>query len=66
MIKLFSSLLLLLSASVSAQRNVEFVIPFSPGGITDRMAQALIVPMREELAYYNFNPVLTPGLWMCC
>ena len=46
-----------------AQRNIEFVIPFAQGGTADRLAILLIGPMKEELAVYGMNPVLSykPG-----
>ena len=46
-----------------AQRNIEFVIPFAQGGTADRLALLLISPMKEELAAYGMNPVLShrPG-----
>ena len=58
------ALVLIFSATVAhAQRNIEFVVPFAQGGTADRLAVSLIGPMREELASYNFNPVLSyrPG-----
>jgi len=61
--KLFALVLVFASTLAQAQRNVEFVIPFAQGGTADRLALSLIGPMREELAAYNINPVLSykPG-----
>lgn len=61
--KLLAILLLLISTSVHAQRNIEFVIPFAPGGSADHIALSLLGPMREELAPLGINPVMThrPG-----
>lgn len=61
--KLLALALVFLATVAQAQRNIEFVVPFAPGGTADRLAVSLIGPMREELANYNFNPVLSyrPG-----
>lgn len=61
--KLLALALVFLTTVAQAQRNVEFVVPFAQGGTADRLAVSLIGPMREELAPYNINPVLSykPG-----
>lgn len=61
--KIFAILLFLTATWAQAQRNVEFVIPFAPGGSADHIALSLVGPMREELASLGLNPVMThrPG-----
>ena len=61
--KIFIFLLMLVSNAAFAQRNVEYVIPFTPGGAGDQVALILSGALREELAAHNINPVLThrPG-----
>jgi len=63
MSKLLALVLIFSSSMAQAQRNIEFVVPFAQGGTADRLAVSLIGPMRDELANYNFNPVLAyrPG-----
>lgn len=54
---------MLAAATASAQRTVEFVIPFAQGGTADKLALILLGPMKNELAQVGFTPVLTykPG-----
>ena len=60
MMNKFLSIILFFSVTLAqAQRNIEFVIPFAQGGTADRLAVSLIGPMRDELAVYNINPVLS-------
>ena len=61
--KSLALVLILASTMAQAQRNIEFVVPFAQGGTADRLAVNLVGPMREELAAYNINPVLSyrPG-----
>ena len=61
--KLLALVLIFSAITAHAQRNIEFVVPFAQGGTADRLAVSIIGPMREELASYNFNPVLSyrPG-----
>ncbi len=63
MSKLIVLLLAMVATVAHAQKNIEFVIPFAPGGTADRTALILLAPMREELAAVGMTPILTyrPG-----
>jgi tripartite-type tricarboxylate transporter receptor subunit TctC len=56
-------LALCLGQPVWAQRNINFVIPFTPGGTTDRVALLVLPYLKQELNLLGWNPVLThiPG-----
>lgn len=64
MCRLLAGLLALtIAGSALAQRSVDFVIPFAPGGTADRLALFLMPWLKTELAPHGITPMLTyrPG-----
>ena len=61
--KIIAFLLLFVINTSFAQRVVDFVIPFPPGGSADRTALILMSYMREDFAKVGISPVLSyrPG-----
>ena len=58
MSKLLAIIFSLICGVAQAQKNVEFVVPFSPGGTADKLALILLGPLKKEMLQVGMSPVL--------